>query len=100
MKYHQPYGVSDPNAPYVNGNPSTGTMGSIPPAQSVEYPQREIVNFISDNGLAPPDDADLHQLSKGIQSGLVNFAVDSGVVNQMSVVLTPALTAYYRGLRI
>lgn len=100
MKYHQPYGVSDPNAPYVNGNPSTGTMGSIPPAQSVEYPQREIVNFIADNALAPPDDADLHQLSKGIQSGLVNFAVDTGVVNQMSVVLTPALTGYYRGLRI
>lgn len=100
MKYHQPYGVSDPNAAYVNGNPSTGTMGSIPPAQSIEYPQREIVNFISDNGLAPPDDADLHQLSKGIQSGLVNFAVDSGVVNQMSVVLNPAVPALYRGLRI
>ncbi len=100
MKYNQPYGVSDPNAPYVNGNPSTGTMGSIPPAASIEYPQREIVNFISDNGLAPPDNADLRQLSKGIQSGLVNFAVDTGVVNQMSVNLSPPVTAYYRGLRI
>ena len=48
MQYNPPYGVSDPNAPYINGNPSTGTMGSIPPAASIEYPQREIVNFISD----------------------------------------------------
>ena len=61
MKYKQPYGVSDPNAAYINGNPSTGTMGSIPPAASIENPQREIVNFINDSGLTPTD-ADLHQL--------------------------------------
>ena len=53
MKYNQPYGVSDPNAPYINGNPTTGTMGSIPPAASIEYPQREIVNVISNGGLTP-----------------------------------------------
>ncbi|MCD9817667.1 hypothetical protein [Bradyrhizobium japonicum] len=100
MKYSQPYGVTDTNAPYINGDPSTGTAGSIPPAASIEYPQREIVNFIADNGLAAPDNGDLRQLSKGIQSGLVNFGVDTGVVNQMSVNLTPALTSYYRGLRI
>ena len=46
MKYNQPYGVADEDAPYINGNPSTGTMGSIPPAASIEYPQREIVNMI------------------------------------------------------
>ncbi|UEM11978.1 hypothetical protein J4G43_047315 [Bradyrhizobium barranii subsp. barranii] len=100
MKYNQPYGVSDTNAPYINGDPSTGQMGSIPPAASIEYPQREIVNFISDNGLATPDNGDLHQLSKGIQSGLTQFGVDGGVVNQMSLNPTPALTAYYRGLRV
>ncbi|MHC2399095.1 hypothetical protein ACVMGC_003639 [Bradyrhizobium barranii subsp. barranii] len=30
MKYNQPYGVSDPKAPYINGNPATGQQGSIP----------------------------------------------------------------------
>ena len=48
MQYNQPYGVSDPNAPYINGNPTTGTMGSIPPAASIEFPQREIVDVISE----------------------------------------------------
>ena len=38
MQYNQPYGISDPNAAYINGNPTTGTMGSIPPAASIEYP--------------------------------------------------------------
>jgi hypothetical protein len=46
VKYNQPYGITDPDAPYINGNPSTGTMGSIPPAPSIEHPQREIVNVI------------------------------------------------------
>lgn len=55
MLYNQPYGISDPNASYINGNPSTGTMGSIPPALSIEHPQREIVKVIQwayDHGYA------------------------------------------------
>ena len=69
MKYEAPYGVSDPNSSYINGNPATGTMGSIPPAASIENPQREIVNLITDAG-GTPTDADLHQLARGVQSGL------------------------------
>ena len=52
MKYNQPFGISDPNAAYINGNPTTGTMGSIPPAASVEFDQREIVALIAATGLA------------------------------------------------
>jgi hypothetical protein len=89
MKYNQPYGVSDPNAAYINGNPSTGQMGSIPPAESIEYPQREIVNVITESGLTP-DNADLTQLSKAIQSGRVNYGIDAGTVNALNVTLTPA----------
>jgi hypothetical protein len=77
MKYNAPYGVSDPNAPYQNGNPSTGTMGSIPPAWSIEHDQREIVNVIqyaADHGLIDfnnaicqnPSELDLQQLLKAI----------------------------------
>ena len=77
MKYNQPYGVSDPQAAYINGNPATGTMGSIPPAEAVEFDQREIVNVIQyahDQGLvdftsqpcAQPSNGDLQQLLKAI----------------------------------
>jgi hypothetical protein len=98
MKYEQPYGVSDPNAAYINGNPSTGTMGSIPPAASIENPQREIVNFITDSGIAPSD-ADLHQLAKSVQNGKVNYSADSGPANLILVTVTPAVTALTVGLR-
>jgi hypothetical protein len=76
--YNQPYGVSDPNASYVNGDPSIGRAGSIPPAASIEFDQREIVEVItranaraySDFSGAPcaaPDNGDLTQLRKAIE---------------------------------
>jgi hypothetical protein len=97
MKYQAPFGVTDPQAGYVNGNPQTGVQGSIPPAASIEFPQREIVNFISSSKLNP-DDADLFQLAKGTRSQAMNFADDTGAVNAIVVAFVPALTAYTRGL--
>jgi hypothetical protein len=78
LKYNQPYGITDPNAPYINGNPSTGTMGSIPPAESIEHDQREVVEVInvantrgykdfSDTPCAVPAPTDLMQLRKAIE---------------------------------
>jgi hypothetical protein len=100
LRYFQPYGVSDPDAAYVNGNPSTGTMGSIPPAQSIEHPQREIVNLIKDSSLVP-DVADLHQLGRALQTGSIYFAMDeSGTDNAFVVNLVPAPRAYYKGMTI
>lgn len=97
MKYEAPYGVSDPNASYINGDPHAGIAGSIPPAASIENPQREIVNFISDSGLTPTD-ADLHQLSEAVQSGRVVYGVDVGPVNAVAIALTPILPAYLDGM--
>jgi hypothetical protein len=88
MKYQQPYGVSDPNAAYVNGNPSTGTMGSIPPAASIEHPQRELHNYITASSLVPST-ADLFQVAKSVQCGRVMFGVDSGAINILSISLSP-----------
>jgi hypothetical protein len=99
MKYEQPFGLSDPNASYTNGNPSTGTMGSIPPAASIENPQREIVNTIADAGI-PPTDADLHQLAKAIQSCQLNFKHDSGIANSYSANLIPSPGSYFEGLTV
>lgn len=95
MKYNVPYGLSDETTlygvPYVNGNPSTGTMGSIPPAASIEYPQREIVAVIQyayDHALidytgtpcASPDNADLKQLLKAIYGLSHQTALSGNVV--------------------
>ena len=67
MKYHQPFDQpTNPNAGYTDGNPSTGVNGSIPPAASIEFPQREIVAAIVSAGLTPSD-ADLTQLKEAIQ---------------------------------
>ena len=65
MQYTQPFGVTDPNASYVNGNPATGTQGSIPPAAAIEATQREIVNAITQAGLTP-DPNNLTQLFQAI----------------------------------
>lgn len=99
MKYVQPYGVSDPNASYINGNPSTGQMGSIPPAMSIENPQREIVNAITHAGLNPVD-ADLTQLTKAIQSGGITYAADTGSTNLLAAQLTLTPDLYYPGMTI
>ena len=82
-----------------NGNPSTGTMGSIPPAASIENPQREVVNTIIDAGLTPTD-ADLSQLAKAIQSGQLNYKHDTGTANAYAALLTPNPGSYFEGLGV
>lgn len=99
MQYNQPYGVTDTNAPYINGNPAAGIRGSIPPAASIEYPQRELVNFITDAGIVP-DNGDLHQTAKSVQSGWVIRGIDQGAVNVLSIALTPPLTGYIDGMHV
>ena len=100
MKYEQPFGITDTDASYINGNPDTGTMGSIPPAASIENPQREIVNLIKDVNAVTPNGADLHQLGKSVQTGRLNYGVDVGVVNAMIVPLVPIPDAYYGGMQV
>ena len=97
MKYVQPYGVSDPDASYVNGNPATGTMGSIPPAGAIEFAQREIVNFIADAGITP-DNASLRQLGLGIQKNGVIYCGDQGTLNQLVITVKPDILQLLPGM--
>ncbi|HEY7418974.1 MAG TPA: hypothetical protein VH593_27585, partial [Ktedonobacteraceae bacterium] len=97
MKYQPPWGVSDPDAPYVNGDPSIARQGSILPAGAAEYPQREIVHIIEKNNIAP-NDADLFQMTRAVRSGWINFCIDTGSVNNISVALDPPLSNYRQGL--
>lgn len=65
MEYNAPVGAADPDDPYIDGNPATGTAGSAVPAAAIEDVQREIVNAILAAGI-DPDDGDLSQLAAAI----------------------------------
>jgi hypothetical protein len=106
LKYNQPYGITDPNAGYINGDPTVGQMGSIPPAASIEQPQREIVNLINNarygDGLpfAVPSSTDLAQMVKAVQSGLFNYGRDTGTANAYATNIYPPPISYYDGFRV
>jgi hypothetical protein len=97
MKYEPPYGVSDPDASYVDGVPAIGQKGSIPPAASFEHPMRELVALIENNQLVPTE-ADLEQVAKGVRSQRMNYVEDTGSVNTLSVAFDPPLQVYTVGL--
>lgn len=102
MQYNKPFDQSDPTAAYVNGNPAAGVQGSIPPAEAIEYPQREIINVIVAAGLTPSN-TDLTQLLQAIRllgapaKGLLHWGLDVGSVNAVVVTASPALTIYEAG---
>ncbi|MGV1793841.1 glycine-rich domain-containing protein [Rhizobium sp. A37_96] len=94
MKYNQPYDqASNTDAPYVNGNPSSGVQGSIIPAAAVEYPQREIVNVLTKNGLTPSN-GDLTQLVTAMRLQRVNYFVAAGSANALSITLDPVPSSW------
>ena len=99
MKYNQPYGIEDLDAPYINGDPSIGRAGSIPPAESIEYDQREIVNFITASGITPSN-SDLNQLTKAVQTGKVIYGTDTGTANAMVAAFNPPIAALTPGLTV
>ncbi len=98
MLYNAPYDQlpGNPNASYLDGNPGIGQQGSIIPAAAMEYPQREIVNVLTDNGLTPSN-SDLDQLSKAIQLDIVNWVTDTnataGTITITPSPLPPSLVA-------
>jgi len=99
VRYVQPYGDTDPDASYVNGNPATGTQGSIPAAEALEVHQRELVALIKGTNLVPTSD-DLQQILKSTRSQYINYVEDEGVVDALSVTFDPAFTELSVGLPI
>lgn len=98
MRYHEPFnGVT--NDPYVNGSATLGIEPSIIPAEAVEYPQRELVNVILDNGFVAADN-DLHQTSRSIQFDIVNWGVDTGTTNNIVASLPLDPLSYKAGLKV
>src|SRR4029077_19004258 len=72
-------------------------MGSIPPAASIEFPQREIVNLIKGTYIVP-DNTDNTQLAKAIQSGNLFYGIDTGSTNNMVTSLVPLPNALVAGM--
>ena len=69
MQYIPPINgdTGNANRPYINANPGASIEGSIPPAESWEYPQREILNVITAAGLTPTN-SNLGQLKLAIDA--------------------------------
>ncbi|MGY3278114.1 collagen-like triple helix repeat-containing protein [Bradyrhizobium sp. S3.7.6] len=99
MQYNAPYAGAGPNGSYVDGNPSMGQQPSIIPAAAVEMPQREIVNCILKNQIAPTN-GDTTQLARAIQVDLVNWAVDVGTANNIVINLDPSPATLVQGLKV
>lgn len=93
MKYNQPYDQpSNPNASYIDGNPSAGIQGSIVPAASIEYPQRELMNLITACGLVGTN-SDLSQLLESIKNvdvcNILKNSINHGTQNAWVAVVPP-----------
>lgn len=94
MRYSQPYGTPEPPLGtyprYINGNPVTGTEGSIPPATAFDEAQVEIVNVIAnakagrttayDPTLSDPDHTKLYQLWDSIMSLIARKFITTPIV--------------------
>jgi hypothetical protein len=103
VQYQAPYGppgLIDPNASYINGDPTIGRPGSVPPASAFEYPQREIVNLIT-NSLQAATDQDLNQMTRAVRDGKLIFSLDSGPLNTVEISnFSPPVNSYTQGLTL
>lgn len=101
MKFVPPYGreAEGDSAQYVNGDPSIGRQGSIPPANAFEHPMREIVAVISKSVMTPTD-TDLIQMTKAVRSQRLNYCEDTGSANMLSAAFDPPLSDYTLGFII
>ncbi len=91
MLYNPPVGGL-PNDPYVTGNPTSATPGSIPSGQSIEYPQREIINAIIAGGLTPSN-SDLFQLAKAIQGDGMCTSMATGTSDSIIGEFSPPISS-------
>lgn len=86
MKFHFPYDPAtgqpgDGSVPWINGDPAAGIEGSVPPAEAIADPMREIANVIDavlGDGTegSGQDGADLTQLLQAIR----RFGVPTGML--------------------
>ncbi len=75
MEFMPPLNPELPDGQYQDGDPATSVVGSIPPAEAIEHPMREIVHVIEQElGELAPTKNDLTQLHQAIQA-----MIDGGI---------------------
>ncbi|MFK0336770.1 hypothetical protein ACIQT7_05870 [Agrobacterium deltaense] len=89
MKYHAPYGSTDPDASYVDKDVPGAVRGSAVPAPAIEDTQREIVDVIIKSGIAP---GNAKQLAQAIQSGGLNYTIAAGTPNALTASFAQPVT--------
>ncbi|MCP1454523.1 phage tail protein [Pseudomonas kilonensis] len=89
------------NGKFVDENPVTGAPGSLIPAAWGNSVTQELLGVITGAGMVP-DETDLGQLLLAVrkinQSGLVDYALDTGTANAYSATYKPAPLALVDGL--
>jgi hypothetical protein len=72
----------------------------VPPASAFEYPQREIVNLIS-NSKQVPTDQDLMQMTRAVRDGKLIYSLDSGPLDTVEIPnFNPPIISYTQGLTL
>ena len=89
MRYWQPYGITDPDASYIDGDSTR--PGSIPPWGAIEQDQREIVNAIKGANMTPLG-TNVAQLLFAFRSQRMNYAVATNTSpNAIAVAFDPPI---------
>lgn len=91
MKYIEPYGSLDPDAPYVDRDTPSAVVGSKIPAKFPNFVLRELVDVIAKSGITPDD---VLQLAEAIRSQKLNYFQAGGTANALTITPNPAVTDY------
>lgn len=99
-------GIHNDNAaaPYVNGDPATGTEGSYIPCEAIDHPQTELIELITSSGITPSVSV-LDQVAEAAAryaSG-GRWGQDNGIANSYVIVAQLAFgtpRAYFAGQKI
>lgn len=95
---------SDPDAGYVNGDPSTGAEGSYFPNAAIEHPQRELVKLLTSLGITPSV-AVLEQVAEAVSRGasLGIYGTGGGTANAQTITKSGNVVvskALFTGMRV
>ena len=84
---------------FTDGNAASGIAPTIVPAEWLNAVQAELCNLVTKTGQTLTKNA-FTQVAQAIQSGKLNYGVDSGAANAYAVTYTLPLGALFTGLTV
>jgi hypothetical protein len=82
---------------FTDGSAAGGVQPTVVPAEWLNAIQQELLNILTSAGITQAK-ASFTQIAQAIQSGKLNYAVDTGAANIYAVEYAPVLTALTDGL--